>query len=192
MHRILTLSGQDILATQHVKRWHMVRVRRVQTLAEHKSVVAMFAIKIAHLWDEDDPSYTLSPSEAVNIFDYALTHDSHEVEYGDPPSPAVDVHPEAHAAAEARFWGDRACGQWMPPVSEKTRLFVKIADKLEAHLFYLLEGEDARLKQRGDDKLKKLLDDVQAPLSVTLWISTLVESVRRGTFTPQPGGREAK
>lgn len=182
MHRIFALTGQDILATGHVKRWHMVRTKRTQTLAEHNAIVALLAVKIAQRW-----AHAPTPTELASILSYALTHDSHEVEYGDPPSPAVDVAPEAHAASERQFWAERI--DWSPPISDMTRTIVKIADKLEALLFYMLEGEDPRLKTKGVDKMCTLLASVGAPSAVTLWIDSLVQSVKDGTFTPQPGGR---
>jgi 5'-deoxynucleotidase YfbR-like HD superfamily hydrolase len=198
MHRIRSLSGEDVLAMQHVKRWHMVRTKRVQTLAEHNGTVALLAVKIAQLWAESvhaevDPQNTgrvvldldqvelLAPDYA-GIVEYALTHDAHETEYGDPPSPAVSVSPEAYAAQEKQFWIRRI--DWTPHVSEHTRRLVRIADKLEALLFYLLEGEDSRLKTGCENGVKKVCAD--APLAVTLWISNLVQNVKNGHFTPQP------
>jgi len=177
--RIYDLTGQDILATQHLTRWHMVRTRRAQTLAEHLGTVAMLSVKIAALWD----TVTLSLDDMANLLDYALTHDAHEIEFGDPPSPAVRIFPEAHAAAITHFWKRRG---GLSPVAPHIERIVAIADKLEAALFYQLEGEDPGLKAACWQKVRELVSS--APLPVALWASQLMKSVEIGTFTPQPGG----
>lgn len=181
MSTIHPLSGQDILAMQHVKRWHMIRTKRVQTLAEHVATVAMFSSKIADLWEDETDCPPIDRSE---LLQHALTHDAHEVEFGDPPSPAVRVAPEAHAAAQDSFWSRR------PPQRPLERRVVEqivvIADKLEALLFYLLEGEDQRIENGCEESLRKALAD--APPAVGVWATLLVVSVKGGHWTPQPAG----
>lgn len=176
---ILKLSAEDILAMQHVRRWHMVRVRRDQTLAEHSATVAMYALQLAYLW---------RPAEAVGlagaILDLALTHDSHEVEYGDTPSPAVD--PQAHDAGVDRFWQKRGI-EVTAPRGEGEKFIhqiVDLADKLEAALFYRLEGENSLFR---DGTLRKVQDRlVDAPTAVREWVTSFITAVDRGVFTPQP------
>ncbi len=183
--RLTLLSGEDVLATQHLKRWHMVRVRRQQTLADHQGSVASFAAKILALWYEGTSRNRPDPELMLEVLDYALTHDSHEVEYGDTPSPAVRAAEGTHAALEDSFWTRRGGAEAARP-SPFAAIIVKIADKLDAQLFYELEGEDPRFKKWGEEGIRQLLAEFAAPSIVREWIEDMIRSVRAGAFAPQP------
>lgn len=171
------LSGEDILATQHVTRWHMVRTRRHQTLAEHLAVVTMFTVKLATYWG-------IPPEEFPALIDEALTHDAHEVEFGDMPSIAKAFARAGHVenAIEGFFWRNRGAE---PPMSESP--VVKLADALEALIFYTLEGEDRDIRRKLEDRVEERLKT--APEPVAYWVRTLLRRVQEGTFTPQPDRR---
>jgi 5'-deoxynucleotidase YfbR-like HD superfamily hydrolase len=180
---ITRLSAADIIAHQHLKRWHMVRVGRAQTLAEHCGTVAMIAAHVASMLFED-AGYTVleGMQEMLWTLDYALTHDAHEIEYGDPPSPAVKIAPEAHAACVDAFWRKRRGREATSPVA---RTAVEVADKLEAAVFYVLEGQDPNLK-RGCMEKARLVAAAAGP-RVASWVEDVLLAVSAGTFTPQPG-----
>jgi len=168
------LSGEDIIATQHVTRWHMVRTRRQQTLAEHLAVVAMFAVKLATLCKVD-------PSFFPALLDEALTHDAHEVEFGDMPSisKAFAMAGAAEDSMETFFWQRRGV-----EYSKSMSTLVKTADSLEALIFYSLEGEDKEIRAVLEAKVEKLIATL--PQDAAFWVRSLVRKVQEGTFTPQP------
>ncbi len=177
------LSGEDILAMQHLRRWHMVRVRREQTLAEHSGTVAMLAFKLARLWQPG-----LGWVEHAILLDRALAHDAHEVEYGDMPGIVKRVLPDYDEKSAAEFWKKR--GMKSLDVHSDFALLeqaVKLADKFEGYLFYVLEGEDPRLREGIWEKVQELLRP--APLAVKHFCYDLASKAINGTFTPQPGSQ---
>ncbi len=173
------LSGADILAMQHVKRWHMVRTKRSQTLAEHSASVASLALKVACAWDQravDQNGY------ASVILDRGLCHDAHEVEYGDMPSPTLRSLPGLGERVQRLFWLRRGA-EWGSAGAFVDKC-VDLADKLEAFQFYTLEGEDPRF---GGWMRAGLLERLEgAPKSVVNLVMDLAEATVRGDFTPQP------
>lgn len=143
------LSLKDILASAHVHRWHMIRVKRTQTLAEHAFTVALLGGKLASLLE---PGELLRVQEH-NILLAALLHDLHEIKWGDMPTPVkwfIESQPggsEILAAMKDKFWAQR--GLLSPPeFSLVVRRIVKLADRMEAALFYGIEGEDPDIYKR--------------------------------------------
>jgi 5'-deoxynucleotidase YfbR-like HD superfamily hydrolase len=125
----------------------MIRVKRTQTLAEHSFTVALLSVLLASLLNQP------SSINFENLLSTALLHDMHEIEFGDMPTPvkwfieSMPGGPEILAAMAAKFWGDR--GVELPLAhSEKIYNLVKLADRLEAYLFYRVEGDDPEIKDR--------------------------------------------
>lgn len=143
------LSLKDIRATKDVTRWHMIRTKRPQNLAEHSYMVALIAGKLAeHL------SEPLTTIEERDMFRLALLHDIEEIEFGDIPTPTKKKireagHGEILEILEIAFWVNR--GSMSTPEfgsSNKVRSLVRLADLVEAALFYNEEGEDHDIKRR--------------------------------------------
>lgn len=175
------LSGEDILAMQHLRRWHMVRVRREQTLAEHSATVAMLAVKIARLW-----KLPLGWMDHAILFDMALAHDAHEIEYGDMPGIVKSLIPEYDEKSAKEFWEKRGkTSTTVHPDFALLEQVVKLADKLEGYLFYVLEGEDPALREANWIKVQERLKE--APREVKEFVWNLSSKVLSGQFTPQPG-----
>lgn len=151
------LSIQDILAVGAVDRWHNTATARRQSLAEHSYQVAMLAAKLAHA--EEDLGKPLDAFEWSQLFLCALTHDLHEVDFGDIPSPTkwllqaripalgrVDDH------LEDEFWARRHATR--PVYDLRILQLVRVADMLDACIFYfragLAEGRHGVADLRGE------------------------------------------
>lgn len=147
---ISRLSLKDILAPAHVHRWHMIRVKRTQTLAEHSFTVALLAMKLESLLDREQGA--VAPAWGAEL-PLALIHDLHETEYGDMPTPAkwfFKATPEGRAmlaGMEDKFWADRGVFDHNDFAPE-TKHLVKLADMMEAYLFYREEGDDDSITRR--------------------------------------------
>lgn len=141
---ISALSVTDILAPAHVHRWHMIRVKRTQTLAEHSFNVALLAGKIASLMK--------CHAEIMGeVLQFALLHDIHETEYGDMPTPAKKFVRSRNSniltEMEDHFWLSRGAVP-LGSYSEVVPRIVKLADMTEAYLFYRVEGDDDKITNR--------------------------------------------
>ena len=144
-----SLSARDILATQHVKRWHMIEVKRTQNIAEHSYLVALLAAKMSTLLTRP-----LSAQERVDLYEGALLHDVSEIEYGDIPTPTKRFLVERGLGffidmMEAMFWEKR--GSLAVPTgtaSQVVKHLVRLADLTEAASFYSKEGTDAEKRHR--------------------------------------------
>jgi 5'-deoxynucleotidase YfbR-like HD superfamily hydrolase len=175
--KIAKLSGQDIIAMEHLTRWHMVKVRRHQTLAEHSAVVAMLSVKMLALW-----SPLALSRVAAQIFDLALTHDVHELEFGDIPSVVKEVVPSDYEQKmEDHFWSRRG-GQ--PDVDPLLARIIKLADAIEGFCFYSVEGIDPNIEAYMERKIRDRVKDTPPP--VQRFVKDLIKSVRSRRFTPQP------
>lgn len=143
------LSLQDIRATKDVTRWHMIRTKRPQNLAEHSYQVALIAGKLAETLGEP-----LSTIEERDMLRLALLHDIDEIDNGDFPTPVKKKiresgHGEILTILEVAFWTKR--GSMSTPefhASSRVRALVRLSDLIEAALFYNEEGEDHSIKRR--------------------------------------------
>lgn len=148
---INALKLDDILAVQHVHRWHMIKVRRTQNLAEHTCLVSLIAAKMASVLSEP-----LAIEDYAMLLELALTHDIYEIEYGDIPTPTKRVlreagHGEVLDTLEKAFWESR--GSLYTPrtftdAPERVHNLIKLADLMEAAIFYTTEGDDVQIKRR--------------------------------------------
>lgn len=143
------LRLQDIRATKDVKRWHMIRVKREQNLAEHSYMVALIAGKLSEVLGQP-----LTEKEERDVLKLSLLHDIPEVEYGDIPTPTKKKLAEigmgdVYGVLEAHFWYSR--GAKSSPefhASKRVRDLVRLADMMEATMFYNEEGDDDTIKHR--------------------------------------------
>lgn len=141
------LRQEDILATRHVKRWHMVEIRRNQNIAEHSFTVALIAGKLACCLK--DP---LTTQERVDLYEGCLGHDLPELKWGDMPTPTKRFLADKGLAwvlelMEALFWQERgAMTTPLATASSRVRALVRLADLVEAHTFYRKEGVDMAIR----------------------------------------------
>lgn len=141
------LRQEDILAMPHVDRWHMVEVRRNQSIAEHQYTVALIAGKLAAYLR--DP---LTLQERVDLYEGCLLHDTPELKWGDMPTPTKLFLVDKGLAwvlelMAAAFWSER--GAMAMPLSTATprvKALVKLADLVEANTFYRKEGVDMAIR----------------------------------------------
>lgn len=144
------LDVEDIINTSHLTRWHMIKVDREQTLAEHLHLVAMLSTKILYdCADLNNPSLT---SISRMVLEEALLHDYHELSHGDMPA-----NPVARARVKEMtgglnlsrliqedYWrgkADRKNVDQPEETIDSIAKFVKIADCFEAMTFYCLNGD---------------------------------------------------
>lgn len=148
MTPLQALSVDDIINQAHLRRWHQVKMNREQTLAEHQYLVAMLAGKI--LKDCGGPQSQIDATIA-----YALLHDFHETEMiGDLASnPLARRHADktagydlSHAMQEG-FWKPRI-GMPLEAVNPTVHQLVGVADKLEALIHYILNGDPRTYRHR--------------------------------------------
>lgn len=159
---IENLTDNDILLAQHVKRWHMIRMRDQQSVAEHSYNVAMLTVKMLRDLNKEG-GYDISPEEILGVLEWALCHDIHEIEHGDVPSPSgVD-----RGDTEVTFWNQRGreCGP-----SFEARNFVALMDRVEAYIYFCHHGYDGvrngtlisnYLRQRVTESLTFYSDRIQ-------------------------------
>lgn len=143
------LKLEDIRATKDVKRWHMIRVKREQNLAEHSFMVALIAGKLSEILMEP-----LTEREEADVLKLSLLHDIPEVEFGDIPTPTKKKLAQiglgdVYGVLEAHFWHSRG-SKSIPEfnASARVRNLVRLADLMEATMFYNEEGDDNSIKHR--------------------------------------------
>lgn len=74
------LTLRERLRTAHVKRWHIVRVGREQSIAEHMYLVWVLTTELCERMNFDRPTMYAAQQ-------WALLHDQPEVKIGDLPTP---------------------------------------------------------------------------------------------------------
>ncbi len=125
----------DIMKYPGMTRWHMVRVKRPQTLAEHVAMVAMIASKMV---------YSYAPhllSHISEVYEYALIHDTHEIKFGDLPTPVKKANDsDIDDMFSKMYWEN--LGVSPPDPLPEVKAIVKLADMIEAIMYYAIEGYD--------------------------------------------------
>lgn len=142
------LRQEDILATQHVDRWHMVETKRKQNIAEHSYVVTLIAGKLGSYLK--DP---LTTQERVDLYEGCLLHDTPELKWGDMPTPTKKFIVSQGLTwilelMEVMFWQERdAMSTPLATATSRVKALVRLADLIEAHTFYRKEGVDMAIRQ---------------------------------------------
>lgn len=120
----------------HVKRWHIVRVAREQTVAEHSYSVWVIVDDLLKFTD-------FTNSERRLALDWALVHDEPEALFGDIPTPAKVASDKLGVAADEL---NRSCSRWATLKNKCDNenkaicQLVKLADITEAVWFLRQEG----------------------------------------------------
>lgn len=143
------LRQEDILAIQHVDRWHMIETRRKQHVGEHSYMVALIAAKLASALN-----LPLTPDERVDMYEGCLLHDVPELKWGDMPTPTKKFLIAQGLAwvlelMEALFWEERGAKRLpLSTATSRVKALVRLADLVEAYTFYQKEGVDMGIKHR--------------------------------------------
>lgn len=136
----MSLTTYEQLRAGHVKRWHIVQIKREQTLAEHSFSVAVIAgsLAAAMRWKG-----LLHKELQLRLLQNALAHDLIEVRTGDMPTPfkrmlekvgGVGIVEKAEDEIDREHTGSiRANG------SGEIDTIVKLADQIEA-IFFLQDN----------------------------------------------------
>lgn len=147
MNKITGLSLADCSRTQHVKRWHIVDMKKEQSVAEHSFMVALISREILRLADEKLGSNIKSDYKYYNDFvqetlEYSLTHDLDEVITGDIPSPVKARLGDSIGRLEKHIDPEK------PSVTPFVKDVVKLADYIEAAHHLKKYGYESPAKTR--------------------------------------------
>jgi len=158
----LTLAQR--LRSGHVKRWHMVRVLREQTLAEHLMLVQIVALEAADRFLVATDTIADPKAFRMSVMEWSMWHDMPEVVTGDISTPmkrfmAHSGVPELLHAIEKQVDGrfsalDRS-------TSEIVKLIVKFADLYEAIHFLHWEGHGPRATEIERELIGRMADHIK-------------------------------
>jgi 5'-deoxynucleotidase len=136
------LTIGQLLRCSHVKRWHIVRTAREQTVAEHQWNVTMIALAIV-----DVAGIELGDDGKLALLLYALQHDAPEAINGDMPTPTKQalrtLHPgfsldALDTAVSSRY---AVANEWANTIQDGLpAAIVKIADLIESLWFLRVEA----------------------------------------------------
>lgn len=150
---------KDKLRLGTVKRWHMVRVLREQTVAEHVALVQLIGLQIL----EDFGSGYVDSESSAQLMKWALYHDMPEVYLGDMPTPSkqeVDLKsPGLIDGIEMERCPEYAKIKSKTP--ELIKMIVKFADLFEAVKFISEEGHG----QHASEVKQLIMNDMNAMVS---------------------------
>lgn len=158
---IQNLSPLDILAMGQVTRWHTTETTRAQTIGEHSARVALLAVWLGHqLGLNRFPA--LYELETLRL---ALIHDAPETQYGDVPAPTKAVLEQEtdisfDLIVDGLFWEARGCRNPLPAAAHIPRALVRMADILDAAIFY---------SQAGVTQRRPGCEDIRAELIRQVW-----------------------
>lgn len=168
------LSIQECLRAGHVKRWHIVRVGREQSIAEHMYLVWLLTMELCDRLRADDRVHELAEQ-------WALHHDLPEVIVGDLPTPTKRA---------MKVGGSNLIDRMEDEASDRVRLLraeldkvpdavllVKTADLIESLRFLAIEKMDAHGAQ-----VEKYLNEL---------FLTLINGSQPTTIDPDDFRREA-
>ncbi len=135
MKNISLITHDELFAASYVDRWHMLRIQRPQSNAEHSYRVAVMAVKFMDLLEQQPGGPIWWTSARGEVLEHALTHDSDEVMTGDTPGFIKQAYPDIRRAT-ALFWRDRTPDE----PRDSVRWLVKLADIAEGYIFYYTNG----------------------------------------------------
>jgi len=155
----MDLTVNQLMRVAHLRRWHMVRTARDQTLAEHITLVQIIGLDVVARLGHDQ-----FLQEQVRR--WAYWHDMPEVVTG-------DVSPPFKTMADTRVRGiiddiecdiDRRYESVMSATSETALTIVKFADMLEAALFLRDEGigpRAAEIAAEIESAVDRVVDEIR-------------------------------
>lgn len=165
------LTLEQRLRCGHVKRWHMVRVLREQTLAEHSMLVQIIALEAADRYIAETDTLNDPKGFRMEVMEWAMWHDMPEVVTGDVSTPmkrfmAHNSMPTLLDTIEKQVDGrfahlDRFTG-------EVVKLIVKFADLYEAIHFLHWEGHGPRAMEIERELIGRMSEHIKNTRDVML------------------------
>lgn len=146
------LTITEKMRTAHVRRWHIVRVAREQSIAEHMYLVWQLTVELCLRMKIED-----EPARLAQL--WALVHDEPEVVVGDLPTPTkramkvdgLNLFDELEKSVHAP--NTELSGE-LARTAPDMLVLVKLADLIESLRFLSIERMDAH----GDAVLRYLRD----------------------------------
>lgn len=161
----MSLTTAEQLRACHVRRWHIVKVVREQTLAEHLFAVSVIAgsLAAAMRW-----TGLLQSQLQLKLLQWSLAHDIIEVRTGDIPTPFKRVIEQAggkHVLEKAEDLIDPDFGgNYRQIQGTEIEAIVKLADQIEAIYFLQDNGRGAHAIEVLDglrEILSKMVNDIE-------------------------------
>lgn len=180
----LTLDQK--LRTGHLKRWHMVRVLRDQTLAEHNSLVQIIALDVADTLIRTSISYCIDVDKfRMDVMEWSLWHDMPEVVTGDISTPlkammASNGQKDLFGTIESSI--DSAYAELSLRVSPRVKAIVKFADLYEAINFLHMEGHGHRAQAIERELIGRMVDHIQEVSKTELSMGEVFQNAFDGMF----------
>lgn len=130
----MSMEINDVYRASEVMRWHIVKTRQKQSIAEHSFMVAM----IANVFLDDLLGETCDEMDSLRaqLLQYALVHDLDEVITGDIPSPFKQLMTVDVEDLTGDILGERMSNMF--GACEMIKDIVKLADVVEAKKFLLM------------------------------------------------------
>lgn len=156
----MSLTIYEQLRACHVRRWHIVQVKREQTLAEHSFAVAVIAgsLAAAMRWPG-----LMHHTQQLKLLQWALSHDLIEVRTGDMPTPFKRCleqvgGPGIVEKAEDVVDSDHS-GAYRSVRGTEIEAIVKLADQIEA-IFFLQDNGTGGHALQVLDGLRHILSEM--------------------------------
>lgn len=156
----MSLSTYEQLRMCHVRRWHIVQVKREQTVAEHSYAVAVIAGSLAASMKWPG---LLHDGHRLRLLQWSLAHDMMEVKTGDTPTPfkrALEAAGGEGIVEKAEEHMDRdATSAYRLVKGTEIEMIVKLADQIEA-IFFLQDNGYGQHAIEVLDELRAILSQM--------------------------------
>ena len=165
------LTLEQRLRCSHVKRWHMVRVFREQTLAEHLMLVQIVALEAADRYIAGSGFHSDPRLFRLEVMEWAMWHDMPEVVTGDIAPPTKKLI--EHSGGQTLLNGieKRADGRFARldvTTGEVAKLIVRFADMYDAIRFLHWEGHGPRALEIERMIINSMADHIKKTRDVML------------------------
>lgn len=178
------LTLEQRLRCGHVKRWHMVRVFREQTLAEHLMLVQIIALEVTDRYIVDTETLNGPNKLRMEVMEWAMWHDMPEVVTGDISTPMKRFMENNGAPSLLGAIENQVSGRFAHldrSTSEVAKLIVKFSDLYEAIHFLHWEGHGPRAMEIERELIGRMADHIKETRDAMLdGLASIFESVFDG------------
>lgn len=165
------LTLEQRLRCGHVKRWHMVRVLREQTLAEHGMLVQIVALEAADRYIAETETLNDPRGLRMEVMEWAMWHDMPEVVTGDISTPMKRFMGHNGVPTLLHTIEKQVDGRFAEldkSTGEVAKLIVKFADLYEAIHFLHWEGHGPRAMEIEHELIGRMHDHIKGVRDVMM------------------------